>query len=266
MQGSSPSRALLGFHLSGPQASDGRHIIPFYGHTFNKDTWVPDADIAYFNVGGGMGYIPTESWTSSFLGHDDNFGPNYCVPRLYAKPENVEYVVELLPAGYRFDGIAAEAIALQLLYSLDRKLASYKGNPWMRRLAEITDQNVQRVVLRSIAVSRDTYLASLREMNDWDGNSERTRMASILQKLLPDSLWVVEISSPQLFPANERKLGEIVMNPFIAVDPITGSNYDRFLFSRLPEKYLFLNKFDAGRPSFVDFPSGLKSHTPLLRI
>jgi len=41
--------ALLGFHLSGPlvpAAEPPRHIIPFFGHTFNKDTWVPDAELS----------------------------------------------------------------------------------------------------------------------------------------------------------------------------------------------------------------------------
>ena len=86
--------ALLGFHFTGPAIQDPqRHIIPFYGHTFNKDTWAPEADIAYFQVGRKLRYIPSENWTSSFLGHDDNFGPNFCVPRLYIQPKEVDYVV-----------------------------------------------------------------------------------------------------------------------------------------------------------------------------
>jgi hypothetical protein len=28
-----------------------KHVIPIIGHTFNEDTWVPRADLAYFSVG-----------------------------------------------------------------------------------------------------------------------------------------------------------------------------------------------------------------------
>ncbi len=35
--------ALLGFKLVGPEAT-GHHIIPFFGHTFNRDMWVPDTE------------------------------------------------------------------------------------------------------------------------------------------------------------------------------------------------------------------------------
>lgn len=41
---------LLGFKMADPN-EPSRHIIPFYGHTFNKDTWTPDAEAHYFNIG-----------------------------------------------------------------------------------------------------------------------------------------------------------------------------------------------------------------------
>ena len=65
--------ALLGFKLVGPEAT-GHHIIPFFGHTFNRDMWVPNAEPAYFHVGEETRYVPSESWVSTFVGHDDNFG------------------------------------------------------------------------------------------------------------------------------------------------------------------------------------------------
>ncbi len=54
--------ALLGFHFTGPAIQDPqRHIIPFYGHTFNKDTWAPEAETSYFRVGESLGYFPSEN-------------------------------------------------------------------------------------------------------------------------------------------------------------------------------------------------------------
>lgn len=56
------------------------HAIPVFGHTFNEDIWVPNADRYYF-IGPGTSYIPSEQWLSMYIAHDDNWGPNYCIPR-----------------------------------------------------------------------------------------------------------------------------------------------------------------------------------------
>ena len=66
----SRSGVLLGFSLK----QDGKHIIPVFGHTFNKDTWRNYADAIYFRPG-LMQYIPSDSWLGSFVAHDDNFTP-----------------------------------------------------------------------------------------------------------------------------------------------------------------------------------------------
>lgn len=145
---------LLGFSMSGPKAEDAKHIIPFYGHTFNKDTWAPDADISYFNIGGNVGYIPSEMWTSSFIGHDDNFGPNFCVPRLYVKPEQVQYVVELKKPKACYGGLIAEAQALQFLYSLHPNLGD-GNNRWTERLRFHSHPDNQNVVLRAVCIERE---------------------------------------------------------------------------------------------------------------
>ena len=171
--------ALLGFSFAGPAIpeEDGDcHIIPFYGHTFNKDTWVPDADKYYFRVGEELRYVPSENWTSSFLGHDDNLGPNLCVPRLYIPPVQVDYVVELLYPGVKFGGSQAEGVSLQFLYSVLDWINSAdsnidpSGNVWLRRLA--LSVNNQQIVLRAVATNKDVYVKHLSDEKDWNGNKE----------------------------------------------------------------------------------------------
>lgn len=257
--------ALLGFRMTGPSASSGKHIIPFFGHTFNKDTWVPDAESAYFDVGGGVGYIPSESWTSSFLGHDDNFGPNLCVPRLYVRPDQAEYVVELLRDGAVYSGVHAEAITLIFLYSLWPHLAK-SSNPWMKRLAAATDHKERRVVLRAVCVSKEAYLEHARGEADWDGKIETASLVTILDQFLPEMLWVVEISLPHLFPANEHKLGEILLNPSIPFDTKAPINYNLFLLARLPGRIFVLKSATGGSPNFMEVPSACESHRALLKI
>jgi len=258
--------ALLGFKLSGPKATDDYHIIPFYGHTFNKDTWAPDAERSYFDVGGGVGYIPSESWTSSFIGHDDNFGPNFCVPRLYVKPEQAEYVVELLHNNFKFGGLEAEAFTLPFLYSLPPHLALHLTNSWIKRLVDMIAPNRQQVVLRAVASSTKQYLTHLASITDWEGNKENPKIPKALKPLLPDWLWIVEVSIPQLFPANERKLGEVVLNPYESPSSSWPNNFELFLFARIPGIYFIVNDVISRKPDFLEVPSNIKSHTELLKL
>ncbi len=255
--------ALLGFRLSGPGVINGQyHIIPFYGHTFNKDTWAPEADKYYFRVGDKLRYIPSENWTSSFLGHDDNFGPNFCVPRLYITPKQVEYVVELLRPGARYGGSQAEAMSLQFLDSVLGEIGTTR-NVWLKRLVHYASRDVKHVVLRALATDRDTYLNHLSNIQDWNGNSESRSLINFLRTVTPKNIWVVEASLPELFPANESKLGDIVLN---SGGSLKGDRTDRsnFLFVRLPGDYWFDLSSKPSQKQFVRLPSKIKSHVPVL--
>lgn len=253
---------LLGFKMDGPGASSGRHIIPFYGHTFNKDTWTPDADAHYFNIGGGIGYIPSESWTSSFIGHDDNFGSNFCVPRLYVKPSQAEYVIELQKPYVKYGGMIAEAQSLQFLYSVTPYLNT--DIEWSKRLAYYSQREIQKVVLRAVCIEKEKYLAHMGTIKDWNGNQEDSSFVNVFSTLLPDMLWVVEVSLPQLFPANERKIGDIVMNATRAKDNEKDIDYNLFLFARLPSQYIMLKSVNQHKPTFVSIASALISHVELI--
>ncbi|HOW98581.1 MAG TPA: hypothetical protein P5567_00340 [Kiritimatiellia bacterium] len=262
---------LLGFSMSGPKADPAdpdKHIIPFFGHTFNKDTWAPDADQAYFNIGGGIGFIPSENWTSSFIGHDDNFGPNFCIPRLYVNPGQVDYVAEILPQGTAYSGMIAEALALQFIYSLHPYLI--KSNAWSRRLSELAHPSMQRVILRAICVSSSTYVEHLGTISDWDGCRETPALVSELSNLLPKRVWVVEISIPPLFAAEERKVGEILLDATKAPKQkgkmAHKIDFGLFLLARLPTQYFVLKAETATGPVFSRIQSALESHVPVLEI
>jgi len=257
--------ALVGFRLSGSGcgSQESRHIIPLYGHTFNKDTWVPNADISYFNIGDEVGYIPSESWTSSFIGHDDNFGQNFCIPRLYINPENVSYVVEIFRQNVSYSGVIAEAISLDILYSiLDDGLGEEK-NKWIPRIKVWTQ--AQRIIFRALALTRKEYTDYLSAMTDWEGNKEDPRIIQFFKDELPTMLWIVEISTPHLFPANQRKLGEIVLDATIDLkNENETSLYESFLFARIPGLYLLGGNIEDDTPEFIKQSSTIKSHTELI--
>ena len=256
--------ALVGFRLAGRELQEeAKHIIPFYGHTFNKDTWVPNAEISYFRIGERVGYVPSERWTSSFIGHDDNFGPNFCIPRLYIENDKVDYVVELFRKGVCYSGLQAEAIALNILYSILPNLDSSE-NTWILRLRQWTKK--QEVVFRAQSMESLEYMAHLGSLRDWENRAEKAELCELFEKEMPPFIWVVEISTPQLFPANERKLGEIVLDASKDLEAQDDAAiFDVFIFARLPGIYLLGGEISDEVPQFSFVPSDIQSHTELIK-
>ncbi|MEP6668564.1 MAG: hypothetical protein ABJF10_05390 [Chthoniobacter sp.] len=123
--------ALLGFTMSGPDAGGLRHIIHCYGHTFNADTWAAVADGDYFHVGEVIKHIPSDAWMSSFIAHDDNYGSNLCVPKTYLRADQANYALLLLPMGFHYNGIYAEAAGSYYFSSLARIF-----HPFCKKLAK----------------------------------------------------------------------------------------------------------------------------------
>jgi hypothetical protein len=84
---------------------------------------------------------------------------------------------------------------------------------------------------------------------------------------MPAMLWAVEISTPQLFPANERKLGEIVLDATQTLNMEDDSSLNKvFLLARLPGLYLLGGNINDDIPQFTPVPSQLQSHTDLIRL
>ncbi|MEW6751099.1 MAG: hypothetical protein AB1505_08975 [Candidatus Latescibacterota bacterium] len=252
---------LIGFELSGAAAGVDRHIVPFFGHTFNQDTWAPKALGAYFHVGDNLRYISSLQWMSSFIGHDDNFGSDYCIPRHFVRPEHVKFVAAVLPQRCAYHATQAEALALQYLYSSLPDLFATAANPWVRRIVEHV--TLQEVVLRPVAVRRRQYLSFLARARDWDQCREDPVVLAALGRLLPSHLWVVEISLPDLFAANHRKVGEIVLDSQVPARAPAGSRH--LVLLRLPQWYLVPGPRFPARPEFHRLPSALTSHTSVFR-
>jgi len=210
--------ALLGFAPEDVEEDIGEekevegHIIPIIGHTFNEDTWVPNADTSYFSVGGTR-YVPSESWVSSYICNDDNFGSHYCLPRKYLTDKNDPFVIALLPPAAKYDATDAQLIAIDHLYSLAMNIKPNHEQKWLQRLVRAIDSDNWWVVLRPIFLSGEQYLDHLNELKGWD-EVERIspKILSALKGIKKGSFWVIEISLPELFPANRRKLGEIVLD------------------------------------------------------
>jgi hypothetical protein len=100
-------------------------------------------------------------------------------------------------------------------------------------------------------------------MRDWRWNRESRPFLDAFRTYLSSHLWVVEISLPELFPINRRKLGEIVLDA--TFPPKANRDYKTFQFARFPGSYFFIKRVRKdGAPEFLSLPSSIKSHTPLL--
>ena len=248
--------ALLGFSLE-----KGGHIIPVFGHTFNEDTWVPKANASYFEIGKDTRYIPSETWVSSYVCHDDNFGSYYCLPRYYLSNKNNPTVIAIRPNQAEYDAISAEAIAADYLYTLYKTIEREgKVNFWAKRLGKAISEKGGWFVLRTLCMSKEDYIEHLRLLKGWDNKTIPAKLITALNDGLPKLLWVAEISLPELFSANKRKLGEIVLD---ANKPV-GSTQDlaNFVLARILNKIYCLEKSEKGI-GLIENNAEIDTHTDL---
>jgi hypothetical protein len=263
------------------------HAIPLFGHTFNEDTWVQRAE-SYFHVGPETKCIPSESWTSMYIAHDDNWGSNYCIPRNYLrtkrycdKPdgnpnycqmgsrlERVTDIFGAMPKEIKLNHIEAEAIGVGYLYLLLAYLPSI-DDIWTKRLTYFTVEG--QVVIRPVLIDSIEYLHHLKQIKDWNCNLIANNTISILEEFFlqygegeSEKVWMVELSVPELFSANKRKVGEVLLRADI--EPKIARDFETFVFARFPGFFAFFADFEDGeidKPAFEYIPSGLKGHVEL---
>jgi hypothetical protein len=228
---------LLGFELApDPQTGNSsRHIIPIFGHTFNEDLWVPEAERHYFAH--NRGYFPSESWLSTYVCHDDNFGPYVCLPRHYLPRDSFRLLVGLYPPGVDLPPDEAEAVALDFVIRAT-ETSLFQGIPWLDRLTAFSRANL--IVLRTLCVDRETYLGHLRGLRDREQFDPEPDIVTRLAGHLPARLWMVEVSAPELFPASRRKFGEVL----VAGTTQGPANLPEVVGARLPGVVFFVQGDD----------------------
>jgi hypothetical protein len=271
--------AIVGFETGG----DEQHAIPIFGHTFNDDTWVPPARLMYFQVGPNTAYIPSDSWLSAFVGHDDNCGSNYCIPRHFlstrpycdhASPapglcqsdiRGVTYVIGTFPQEVVVDSDDAELIGVDCLSPLLEQMPT-EDQAWAKRLKLYWGNHL--LVFRPILVDADKYIRHLTRITDWRYRKLQEKQIDTLRTALPQArpIWMVELSLPELFSANKRKIGEVLIVADVKAQEDRG--LDSFILARLPSHFALLKSteneaYAPDTPPFRFVPSGLCDHVEL---
>lgn len=219
--------ALLGFALDdpnpGPQGPS-RHIVPIIGHTFNDDAWVPEAQRAYF--GNTLSYYSSEAWLSSYVLHDDNFGPYFCLPRHFLKKDNFRLILGIRQHATPVGSVEAEAVALAFLNAVVTDTPRM-GVTWYDRFAVYAQSGL--LILRPILLEKTDYLDHLRTSGD---TVPETDWIDLIDRSLPDRFWMVEATIQELFTASRRKFGEVLV---VCERPLPRPlNPDPLLALRLP--------------------------------
>ncbi len=259
------------------------HAIPLFGHTFSDDTWVHRAEHGYFKPSQQITYIPSESWVSMYIGHDDNYGSNFCIPRKYMHSRKhcshsktglciedigcVAHVISTYPETIKIDAIQAEVAGYSFLFDILLKRLSSKGPlkfpdlgiPWSQRLYSYFRSN--QLVFRPILITGKQYLKHLEKIRDWDKNKIKLELLKGKKTLKTDEwLWMIELSVPELFSTNRRKLGEVLVKaemPFHL--PL---NFDTFLLARIPGYFVTIN---LPSNELEYWECGVKGHVELYR-
>lgn len=256
---------------------DDFHAIPIFGHTFNEDTWVPNAEFSYFRVGSGTRYIPSESWLSMFIAHDDNWGSNFCIPRRYLQPKRickepgkapelcrmeqggVAYVISTVPKEIKMSPIRAEVIGADYLFTILPQMPSVQ-EIWGERLKYYTERDM--LILRPIIASGNSYANHLKEARDWNGNPINPGMIKVLKNHFANRLyWLIELSLPELFSSNRRKVGEVLIRADI--EPGVERDFESFVMARLPGHFAIYDGGGSSNPRYKFFPSGAEGHIEL---
>jgi len=103
----------------------------------------------------------------------------------------------------------------------------------------------------------------LSKVKGWSGGKIRRPMVEGIRKHISrQNVWVIELSVPELFSANLRKIGEVVLWSDREVE--TNRDFTSFVLARLPGYFAVYKSGGATNPKFQFVPSGVTSHVPLI--
>jgi hypothetical protein len=264
--------AIICFHTAG----DTYHAVPVLGHTFDEDAWVPSAQRCYLRVGADTSYVPSDAWLNSFIIHDDNLGSKFSVSRYFLNQgqtcerlpggpglcgkavEGVAYVIATLPKSVCLNSIEAEVAGADFLFTILPRLGSASGD-WTRRLASHARNGL--LVLRPLLVNARSYARHLASVRGWDHAKLDGRLIAEIARMETGWLWMVELSVPELFSANRRKVGEVLIRA--EENPRGQRDFNLFAFARLPGCFVLYARGAPSRPEYWFLRSGVDSPVEL---
>jgi hypothetical protein len=212
------------------ETDEAAHSLLVVGHTFDRDSWWQRAELAYFgSITPSLHWLPSFIWSPEFIIQDDNFGPYMSSPRTLLGATTKHVLIPMPPncpiflPGYKAESLVAGYLTTDTLSFVYQRTQIAK--PWKDVLADTLIRS-RRIVLRPLLATRDSYIAHLRAAKISD-----TLIAQLEGLDLPPWLWVVEVSSPELY-SRLLKIGEVLLNPTYPVQHIISGD-EPLLITRL---------------------------------
>jgi hypothetical protein len=237
------------------------HVLAVLGHTLNSDRWSPEARLGYgaFPI---TQYISTSAWADHFIVSDDNFGmystlPTEVIRNILVPKHNpnlhAALAIGLMPAPVTISGYGAEQAAAGLA---DKLVKLTKATPQNRWLGLLQSDQSQKLVCRTLLSRKAEYVSTMSTVSDDRGKQLTKAEIQRLRKALPDRFWVTEVTVPNLYTGNKRKLGDILT-------PARGSR-KQFLTGAMTVFFWFPGlSWHKGLPAVQGW--SLFGHIPILR-
>lgn len=139
-------------------------------------------------------------------------------------------------------------------------LLPHDAGVWGKRLLNFFNQ--KRCVLRPVLIEGNEYGKHLSFVKDWKGKKINKKHLDIFDNMFKrGKIWMIELSVPELYSTNKRKIGEILLE---AEKPAgTVRDFNNFILARLPGYFVSLNNITGGIPGFSFTRSIVKNHVQL---
>lgn len=280
--------ALLTFTNLSPKGELGEHVVAVVGHTLNRHSWFPTACASYAShLRKDKPYLSSLSWVDDFIVHDDNFGMQLCLPAHSFRPEDYpdpglsftpNQAVGILPRekGVRLLGQHAERIAYDIVHVLYTRYGDTEDlvkNYYVAHLKQhFIDGSSHTAVLRTLLVTKDGYLESLKLKDNTGGRYSEDSLQSIRNLLgARDSMWLTEITEPDLYSGNSSKVIDVLTDSSVAMpQELTDVAAARkaAIAVRLPEEFVCLRPNENGNGLATERTklNGVRGHLPLYRL
>jgi hypothetical protein len=165
-----------------------------------------------------------------------------------------------MPKEVKLNPVRAEIIGADYLFTILPQLPP-DNNPWVERLAHYANEH--KLVLRPYLLDPAEYTAHLEKVKDWQGKPVReTLIRALRANLTKERLWMIELSVPELFSANLRKVGEVLVRAELL--PAVDRDLASFVLARLPGYFALLGGGTPADPQYQFIPSGAEGHVELI--
>ena len=233
-----------------PEEGKGEdHVVVGFGYTRNSDEWRPLAIPTYTGHKPSL-YRPASMWVDHFVIHDDNFGPYLTLSSRALEGDRTVRAEKILIVRRRTCTLSADLAETVAAIFLSMTLPGQAPRVPESRWLDLVTRYRGAFVLRPVLVTRQEYRDHVNAMAGHDASQLEHKLTTEFD-ILPDLMWMVEFSLPDLFTGNRAKLGEVLIDANVKEDQALDTHAIRG--ARLPGRLILSEPVPAnGAPQPTD--------------